>query len=669
MYTVDLYNRSFETGAPSGLTLHPLRYSAHAVGGYEYAEIAIDGSALELWEALRWLRYYVIIRNKYNSPVWCGVVTEATIDLGGISIGKSLDTMTNRIAVAYTYDDANGMPVRGTTDYADNLETQSKYGIIEYLESRGDMEPDEAAALRDRALDVYGAPPSIVTINEGQGGVIRCKGLWDTLAWKLYNRAGGVERYEETGSYDHLLGWGFTSSTVAFNEWEDKLHSLTQRLDALRENDYIVTSGASNGGNNGTFRVDVRSTKTPESYTNTTIAFNTTDDITDSAGLLAFVESYELINVSGSAVGGNNRYYITKSDVGGEAITVNPATVANSAAGSTVTIAQGHSVELDGSLVTEYPSSSVTVAGLGTKLAQSFTLSIDDPFLVAEVFLRCKKIGAPADSIRLSIQADTAGSPSGTAIETVTVAAADLGTSTIWVKFQFTAVNNLSYGSTYWLVVDRTTGVDYQNYYMVELNEDAGYSGGSLKLWNGSAWVTRPVPPDGPATADMPFQVWAHRLTSSQIDDMLTDSEQLFVDWEIQTASGVLKRQYRDQDQNAKTEIENLLKVGTVTGKRYLAKMTPERVAQIYTEPTADSDQNIMLNFDGTLQDVSGNPLEHGKLPVGQWAQIVGAPVNVDESEKISPLFIERAEWNCDTETFSALEFAGGPTPWETVRL
>lgn len=669
-WSIELYDRAFDPAAPSNLTLRTLRYSIHAVGGYEYAEIAIDGNALELWEALRWLRYYVIIRNGNHTPVWCGFVTEATIDLGGISIGKSLDTMTNRIAVAYTYDDANGQPVRGTTTWADNLTTQGKYGVIEYLESQGDMTESEAEALRDRALDIYGNPPTVVSVNESTvGGTLRCKGLWDTLAWKLYNRPGGLEQYEETGAYEHLLGWGFTSSVVAFNEWVDKIHTMDKRLGALRENDYIVVTGASNGANNDTHRVKVRSTKDPESYTNTTIAFNTTDDITDSAALMGFIEDYELVNVSGSAVGGNNRYYITKSDVGGEAITVNPATVANSSAGSTVTIAQGHSVELDATLVTEYPSATVTVKALGTVLAQSFTLSVDDPFVVSEVFIRVKRVGNPVDSLSVAIRDDVTGEPDTVSLESVTTLGSTIGDQTTWLRIEFSSTVALTYGVDYWLLCARTGSNDHENYYMVELNEDAGYTGGVLKLWDGAAWVDRPVPPDGPATAEMPFQIWSWRETSAQLDDMLTDSEQLFDGWEIRTASGVYKRQYRDQDQTAKTEIENLLAVGTSNGRRYLARVTPERIAQIYQEPAADSNADVMLTIDGTLQDVSGNPLEDGRLPVGQWVQIAGVPLSVDEVERVSPIFVERAEYNPDLGKFSALETKGAPNPWDEVRI
>jgi hypothetical protein len=661
MYTVNLYNRLFEDAPATPLSLKPLRYSAMAIGGCEYAEIAVDGTLLQLWEALRWLRFYVVIHNEYQSPVWWGIVTEATINLGGISIGKTLDGMTNRVAVAYTYNDANGLAVRQTTAWADNTETQARYGIIERLESQGDMETAEALALRDRALDTYGKPIATVNVAGGNGGTLRCRGLWSTLDWKLYNQPGGVVRYEETGNYDHFIGFGFTANTVGFDELEDKIHDLNGRLKPLREDDYIVVSGAANGSNNGTFKVLKRAFNDPQSRTATTISFDATDDILDIASGLGFIDSYQLIQVTGSAVSGNNRYYFTKDQNASDHITVNPSTVAVSGAGPSVTVAQGSAAGLEAALVTEYPGATVTVTALGAVVAQSFTLPVDVPFVAAEIYIRVRKEGNPTDSIRIGLRADSGGNPAGVDLEVATILGSNLGKTMTWVKFTLSNTTVLTYGATYWLLVSRTGSHSDANYYVTELNEDAGYSG-ELKLWNGSAWVNRAV------GADMPFQIWSWRQTTSQIADILTSAGQLFAGHEVRNASGASKRQFRDQDQSGQAEIEALLKVGSSTG-RLLARVSPERIAQIYTEPTADAYGDLMLNETGKLTDNAGQAIEPGRLPVGQWVGLTGVPANVDEFERISPLFVERAEWDCEQEQFSALEFKGADNPWETVRI
>lgn len=664
MYYVNLFDRNYQEISPPQLALKPLRYSTAAIGGYEYAEIELNGTLQELWEALRWLRYYVIIRNQNHTPVWCGMITEAIINLGGISIGKSLDQMTNRIAVAYTYSDANGQAVRETTVWQDNTEAQNRYGVIERLESQGDMEAAEALQLANQALETYGKPIATVSVSGGNtGGTLRCRGLWSHLGWKLYNQPGGVVRYEESGNYDHLLGWSVTSTVLAMDAWEDKLHDLNARLYPLREDDYVVVSGAANVGNNGTFKVLRRAgTEAATTYTANSINFDANDDILDAASGLGFVESYQLIQVSGSAVAGNNRYYITKDQQTADHVTVNPATVAVSAAGPAITVTQGHAIQLDGALTTEYPANNITVTALGVVVAQSFTLPVNAPFTVAEIYVRVKRVGNPTDAIKVILRADSGGSPSGTDIELASIAGSNLGDTMTWVKFTLSNSTVLTYGATYWLLVARTSGYSATNYYVVELNEDASYAAGQVKLWNGSGWVSRAV------AADMPFQIWSWRQTTDQIADILSNANQLFSDYEVRNASSIYKRQFRDQDQTAQDEIENLLNVGTANG-RLLAKVTPERVAQVYVEPTADRDSDLMLNPLGRLTDNAGQELEPGKLPVGQWIQLTGVPSNADEIEKISPLFLERAEWDCEQEQFSALEFKGADNPWEAIRL
>ena len=76
-----------------------------------------------------------------------------------------------------------------------------------------------------------------------------------------------------------------------------------------------------------------------------------------------------------------------------------------------------------------------------------------------------------------------------------------------------------------------------------------------------------------------------------------------------------------------------------------------------------------MLTPLGRLTDNTGQELEPGRLPVGQWLQLTGVPSNADEIEALSPLFLERAEWDCVREEFSALEFKGADNPWEAIRL
>lgn len=643
----------------STLQLVVQRYSGAAIGGYEQAEIEVRGPVELLPEVHRWLGYYVSIYNANHNLVWFGRVTQTVTRRKNRQFTKSLDDMANRIAVAYSYDDANGNATRGTTAWADDTDSQGKYGIKEQLQSEGDTSDEQAIALRDNALSALSQPVRIVALgNSGEpGGSLLCRGLWSTMGYRLFNQAGGLIEHDVTGTIEHLLGWGLTDTTIGFEATADRIHDLSARLKALRKDDVVVVSGAATSANNGQFVVDQTTTMDPENYTANTIRFEVADDIIDAASGLDFVQAREMIKVLGSAVSGNNRYYFTKDDVQADHITVSPDVTA-SAAGPSVTIQQGHSVSVTGVLTTEYPAASVTLTALGTIIAQSFTMPVNVPFLLAEVYVRVKRVGTPADSLRIAIRTDVAGNPNSSNLEAVDTVGATLGEDMNWVKATFSRANSLTYGTTYWVVVTRTGANDPNNYYMVDLSEDATYADGVFKLWNGSAWASRTP------NVDMPFQVWSHRETTNQISDMLTAAGQFLVAQDIQVASGRFSRQYRNGDQTAQAELERLLAAGVNGGRRLLASVTADRVAHIYQEPIYNSDSAPLLNDDNVILEPSGAaPWEAGKLPHGQWLTLT------DELPADAGVFIERAEFDAGAGKYTALETKGAPNPWDVVNL
>jgi hypothetical protein len=658
-----VYAKLYDTGlseAPfTGLQLIVQRYSAAAIGGSEQAEIEVVGTDELIREVHRWLGYYVVIFNDNSNKVWFGRVTQTTTRRGGRQFTRSLDEMANRIAVSYSYNDANGNANNAVTGWADDADSQLRYGVKEQLQSQGDATTEIAEALRDNALDLLSMPVKAVSFGGGgqTGGSLLCRGLWHTTAWRVFNQPGGLIANDVSGTVDHLLGWGFTSATVGFDATEDRIHDISARLEDLRGDDRIIVSGATNAGNNGTFTIAATTNVEPDSYTGTDIRFELSDDVFSTNSGFGFVQSAEMIKISGSAVAGNNRYYFAKDDVAADHITVNPGVTA-SAAGSTVTVEQGHSIAITGSLTTEFPSATVTLTALGTLVAQSFTMPVDVPFLVAEVLVRVKRVGTPADSLTVAIRTNSSGSPSGTTLDSVNTLGSTLTEDMDWLKLSFSATVALSYGTTYWLVISRTGSNDPVNYYMVDLSEDLTYVDGAFKLWNGSAWASRS--PD----VDMPFQIWSHRETTNQISDMLTTAGQFFAVQDIQTASGRYSRQYRDGNQTAQAELETLLQAGRASGRRFLSSVTPDRVVHVYEEPVYDSVSTPLLNENMEILNADGvTPWEPGKLPAGMWLTLT------NELPDDSDVFIERAEYDAVNRAYTALEPKGAPNPWDVVKL
>lgn len=103
------------------------------------------------------------------------------------------------------------------------------------------------------------------------------------------------------------------------------------------------------------------------------------------------------------------------------------------------------------------------------------------------------KIGAPTDNITVTIETDSAGSPSGTPVTngtSNTVAGTTLTTTeSEYTAFTFASAFSMSAGTTYWAVLNRSGANDDSNYYAVpSLASTTGYASFSTKYNNG-AWV------------------------------------------------------------------------------------------------------------------------------------------------------------------------------------
>lgn len=89
---VDLYDRN-KARVQTPLALSVQRYSALAIGGPENAVLAVQAAPSEQAHAApiddvrKWLGYYVIIRNRYGTPVWWGRVEEANTAYEGVNVG------------------------------------------------------------------------------------------------------------------------------------------------------------------------------------------------------------------------------------------------------------------------------------------------------------------------------------------------------------------------------------------------------------------------------------------------------------------------------------------------------------------------------------------------------------------------------------------------------
>lgn len=276
-----------------------------------------------------------------------------------------------------------------------------------------------------------------------------------------------------------------------------------------------------------------------------------------------------------------------------------------------------------------------------SRVAQSFSTTLS--WATNEVEVSLRKEGAPSDSARLELCANSSGQP-GSVLAAGEVTANDMDNSLGYVKFRLNGTVNLAAGTTYWIVVSRTGGLNSANYYKINLNEEAGYSRGVFRYNRNGSWVQRD--PD----ADMLFRVTGSAETTAQIEDMVTRAGQFITGTIIDVNSGISTNPYRDGDRRAIDEILELLKTGTQSKRRLLATVTPERIVKVYEEPAYNPDQPMLfLDSNGTLTNIYGTKVLAHTCPVGGWCQLRDVfPPTLDTSRLIDPskFFIERNEYN-----------------------
>lgn len=196
------------------------RYSHAAIGGPKSATIEASGNEVSLWGLIERLRCPIEIWSDLGDCVWWGMINTVVLDLDGISIGVSLDSMSNKIAVAYNLVVAGSDIVgeRMTTYWMENAESVLEYGIKELLQTTSGTTSEHALAALAMLLDQKKYPIPTIQWGGGEGKAkvtLECKGWFDTLDWMYYSHSAGLEFYESSGAEDQVLGAAAGNTKIA----------------------------------------------------------------------------------------------------------------------------------------------------------------------------------------------------------------------------------------------------------------------------------------------------------------------------------------------------------------------------------------------------------------------------------------------------------------------
>lgn len=644
MLTVRLYTPGNDAvRLPSSFVA--VRMSGEDPGGPVQAELAVNGPAEALQDLLSWLAYRVEISNEQGTPVWWGHLETALVRYGAFEVGLTTEGMANRVRVEYTTERVGGAIERRQTDWAEDLDSISRYGKREFVERKAFLTDETALLRRARVLEALSKPQPVLALGVGEyGAVLHCRGYWASYEWVRYVQPAGLEAYEAGAAQAHPLGLGFSSNQIGFNENNKDIHTIAGQVRNLLAGYKVRVFGSAS--NDGTHKVESGTNQEPQGITATTISFTSPDLIADSANGLGFINANDLIQIAGAANGANNRYaWVDSGTSDGSQVNIDetPGNLANESAGALVAIQRANAVRTSSTFTRELPGLSVTVQVQGVRMAQSFRISSPTAWTAAHVAIRARRVGNPGDSLRIELCADAGGNVS-TVLDTGTLPSTAVEERANWIKVTLSNTVLLQPGVTYWIVVSRTGANDWDDFYLVDVSEELGYAAGVLRVWDGASWHIRE--PD----ADLLFRVLGATRTTTQLREMAESAGWQIAGVDVSVDSGVSVNQYRAGDGTVLSEMLDLLDIGTAWGTPLQALITADRVLHIQERPAINPGNDWAYTADGIVRLPGGHEVERAVLPVGRWLELKGGPRIADALTKLSPIYCRAAEYTADED-------------------
>jgi hypothetical protein len=143
------------------------------------------------------LRCGAIIYTAQGSAAWWGLVWSVRIQDGQTGVWITLDDLANRVRTVYGMfePEATGAGLRSTTGWADDLTSQSIYGVKEAQISLSLATTDQAESYRDQTLAAQARVSPRPTVGLGANIsqiTIDLRGYWDSLGWRFYSNSTGL---------------------------------------------------------------------------------------------------------------------------------------------------------------------------------------------------------------------------------------------------------------------------------------------------------------------------------------------------------------------------------------------------------------------------------------------------------------------------------------------
>jgi hypothetical protein len=251
---VTMYKRDFSAAVAPPVSPRVLSYSQTVIGGPKQATLELTADRKVLLEYLNKLRVPVEFTDERGQKVWWGYIADVSLQVGAVTVGVSLDTMSNKIAIVYSLVTPGTATVgtRAITAWATDTASVAQYGTKELLASISGATAAQAEQARDIFLAQKKYPiPTVALADQNEGkATIHCRGWWDTLGWRQYANAGTTSVATTTQISAIVTACGeFLTATDIYNvsgitssEYRDgDTTALAEILDLLKAG---TTSGA-----------------------------------------------------------------------------------------------------------------------------------------------------------------------------------------------------------------------------------------------------------------------------------------------------------------------------------------------------------------------------------------------------------------------------------------
>lgn len=351
----------------------------------------------------------------------------------------------------------------------------------------------------------------------------------------------------------------------------------------------------------------------------------------------------------------------------GDTFTISGAS--NAANNDTYNIAgmdASNQIGISGTFVAEAAGASVKISW-GDVVSQDNVAIEFEPattWVCTHVAVKVRRVGSPSDNFRIGIYPDVSGSP-GTVLTANETLGSALYSELTWTEFAFATPVTLTGGTKYWVGIRRTGSANLSDGYELAVDEELGFAGGVVRVYDGSSWVARD--PD----ADVPFRVIGEISSTEQIAKAI-DAVDDFRHTLVQVDSNVSIRQYVDDERMVSEEIDEMLEAGTDGGERLVAYVANDDSVVVTTAPQSSfGTPNLVLGSDGKVRYANGSPYPPGALVYGRYVD-VDTLLLLDglgiRASRGAATYVAASQFDAASETLT-IEDEGSLDPWAALTI